>query len=314
MSPTTLRVRTDAPRLIASLQVYGVVERIVGRSLAWRLGRWLYQGARRELVNDPHVNGEYALQAWVVDAINRNRGDARPAFVDVGANVGAWTKRLVETLASGGIEDFRIYAFEPADAQRGRIEAGLASAIAAGRVSIDSRGVCEQVGRAPFLVTGSESGTSSIQPQRNGPGLTTIETVTLDALTAETSVNEFVLVKVDTEGNDFNVICGARVLLGEGRIGILQFEYNWRWINFGHRMYDVFGLAAEVGYHLGRLTPDGVEIYDRWHFELDRYIECNFLLVRDDWLRHLAHVRARWDVSNVAAPGPSEWRRPLSDT
>ncbi len=32
-------------------------------------------------------------------------------------------------------------------------------------------------------------------------------------------------------------------------------------------------------YALGRLTSDGLELYSAWHFELDRYVETNFVII-----------------------------------
>ncbi|HKT54434.1 MAG TPA: hypothetical protein VJP88_08275, partial [Caulobacteraceae bacterium] len=77
------------PRL--SLALHAGIERAIGRSLTWRLGRWLYLGSRRELINDPHLNGEYALQAWLLEAAAA-RG-APLVFIDVGANLGVHSCR-----------------------------------------------------------------------------------------------------------------------------------------------------------------------------------------------------------------------------
>ena len=52
-------------------------------------------------------------------------------------------------------------------------------------------------------------------------------------------------------------------------IGVLQFEYNWRWIPFGHTLKEVFDFLAGRPYLLGRLTADGVEYYADWHPEPD---------------------------------------------
>ncbi len=49
-----------------SRRLYRLVEAVIGRSLAGRIGRWLYLGSRRELSNDPIENGEFALQDWFV--------------------------------------------------------------------------------------------------------------------------------------------------------------------------------------------------------------------------------------------------------
>ncbi len=107
------------------------------------------------------------------------------------------------------------------------------------------------------------------------------------------------LLKIDTEGNDFNVISGSRSAIAEGRIKVIQFEYNWQWIPFGHSIWEVFALAREVGYRVGKLTPDGIEVYNVWHPELDRFIETNFVMIHPDVLAKLPHRAMTFDIANT---------------
>lgn len=63
--------------------------RLMGRHLAWRLGRSLYMLARRDVPNAIRSNGELMLQREVV------RNVTRPVVFDVGANVGQWSRELL---------------------------------------------------------------------------------------------------------------------------------------------------------------------------------------------------------------------------
>ena len=77
---------------------------------------------------------------------------------------------------------------------------------------------------------------------------------------------------------------GATEMLSRGDIGIAQFEYNWRWVFSRTYLRDAFELIANLPrYSLGKVTPKGIEFYDRWHHELETFREANFVLVRDDW-------------------------------
>src|SRR5476651_68115 len=100
--------------VMRTLTLYGMVERILGRRLVWRLGRWLYAGSRRELQNDPLVNGEYQLQSWLLAGA---RNDKPLLFIDVGANIGNWTDVLLAKLKTSFSGRYRIHVFEPAPAQ-----------------------------------------------------------------------------------------------------------------------------------------------------------------------------------------------------
>src|SRR5713101_1799227 len=144
-----------------SLRANRGIELVLGRSLVWRAGRWLYLGARRELLNDPCYSGEYRLQAWVVGALDG--ASNRPTFLDVGANVGEWTASLLETLEeNGAISGSRIHAFEPAPAHCARLRQRFDAEIAASTVFVVPAAVGVEEGELPFFVTGNESGSSSL--------------------------------------------------------------------------------------------------------------------------------------------------------
>jgi hypothetical protein len=108
--------------------------------------------------------------------------------------------------------------------------------------------------------------------------------------------------KSDTEGHDFEVIMGARELLTNGKIWVLQFEYNHRWVYSRHFLKDIFDFAKELRmYHIGKLTPDGVEIYKEWHPELERFFEGNYALIKEDVLSLFTNRRVIIDGNNTYA-------------
>lgn len=282
------------------LKVYSAIEAVLGRQRTWKLGRFLYFGARRELHNHPEHNGEYRLIGWALDA-HRASGASGPVTVlDVGANIGEWSERAAREIAArpGLATGARLVAFEPASAQRESLRQRLAGAGGAITVDIRDSAVGAAKGRVRFAVTGDSTGTSGIVPGGTSNGAAReveVEVVALDDL----GLGDTLLVKVDTEGNDFNVICGARRLLEEKRIGILQFEYNWRWIDFGHTLHSVYRFAEGLDYAIGALTQDGIELHGAWHPELDRFTETNYVLVRRDLVARLPHTRVAFDAANT---------------
>jgi len=284
------------------LALYSAFEAALGRSLTWRIGRWLYLGSRRELANDPSENGEYALQKWVLTALKQQGRSASVRFMDVGANLGEWSEKLVESLSCAGIEDFLIHGFEPAPAQRAALLKRFGRNIAAGRYVVDGRALSAKSGRAQFMVTGERTGTSSLDVvahSRIHGSIVEIEVSTLDEVVHECAYQRVDFAKVDTEGNDFNAILGGRSLFDDETIGLMQFEYNWRWIGFGHWLRDVFAFIQDRPYALGRLTNENIEIYKAWNPELERYIQTNYVLVHKDILSLLPHRVVVFDGSNV---------------
>jgi hypothetical protein len=136
-----------------------------------------------------------------------------------------------------------------------------------------------RTGTADFHSVGEKKGRNSLheipgESRSEGP----VELQTLDDFAAEQGLERIDLVKVDTEGHDFFVIQGARKLLEDGRIRALQFEYTWRWIYSRTYLRDVFEFLAGKPYALGKVTPKGIEYYPGWEWNLESYVEGNYLI------------------------------------
>ena len=106
-----------------------------------------------------------------------------------------------------------------------------------------------------------------------------IRTETLTNFCLNNGIVHVHLAKCDTEGNDSKVILGAYELLSRGAIDVLQFEYNHRWVFSRTFLKDVFDLIQELPYRIGKLEPHSVELYDGWHYELDRFFQTNYVLL-----------------------------------
>lgn len=284
---------------------YHVLERVFGRKLMWRVGRWMYCGARRELSFALDANGEYALQERVAQHLAKSP-DHQPIILDVGANLGAWSRPFGQALSQAGAGDARLIAFEPGPGQRERLEVNLSGAPGFSEVSILPYAVAAENGDGEFAITGDATGSSGLVPEagtgRNEVEILKVEIRTLDTMLKELGIDSVDYVKVDTEGNDPNVLEGAIETLREGRIGAIQFEYNFLWLNNRFSLSQIFRFIEGLDYRFGKIVPDGVELYDEWHFELDRFIMANFVLIRSDLCDALGARACRFDAQNVAVP------------
>lgn len=284
-------------------RILRVLESILGRQTVYRVGRFLYFGARRELLNDPAINGEYALQTWILESLANRSGDEPLQVLDVGANLGRWSDALMKNANATALSPpgIILHAFEPAPDQFAAMARRFTDLIAARQVFVLRMAVGAEIGTVPFVVTGAETGNSAIRCKASKVEGDEIEVpvTTIDEYAKAADISEIALLKIDTEGNDFNVILGAKSMLEQGRIQVLQFEYNWRWIDFGHCLKSVFRFIHDSDYSLGLLTRSSIEIFDTWHPELDRYIEANYVLVRRDFLCDLPHAIIEHDRCNA---------------
>ena len=161
-------------------------------------------------------------------------------FVDVGANVGLYTIWALDRGAD-------VLAIEPDRRSLQRLEENLAlngyhaeiAAVAVGETEGTMR-MTEDLDQRNHLLLGTD-----------GRG-TEVPVRTLDALVGDRAVDGL---KVDVEGAELLVLRGARRLLSERRIGLVQLEWNHHSLELlGQDRQPVRDLLAEHGYEL--LRPD----------------------------------------------------------
>ena len=93
----------------------------------------------------------------------------------------------------------------------------------------------------------------------------------------------------------------AKRLLQNSQIDVAQFEYNQLWIYSRSYLKDVFDLIDGLPYRLGRVCPGHVELFDSWHFELERFFEGNYVLIREPVLEWFEIRYGCFDNSNTYA-------------
>ena len=277
--------------------------RPAARRLAWRAGRRLYRDARGEGRNDLAQNGETYVQACVLGG----SAPGVPALTvfDVGANRGAWTQAFLDQLSESQMAKVRLFAFEPIPATRARLEEAVARMRGRRIVEVLPLAMSDQRRTAEMLVLSESGGTNTLEFDAamgaGARGRVTVETTTLDHFCSSRGIDRVNLLKCDAEGHDSHIIKGALPLLASGRIDVLQFEYNHRWIYARAFLKDVFDLADGLPYRVARIRPHHVEVFEAWHPELDRFFEANYLLVHEPALAWFDARFGRFDTSNTYA-------------
>lgn len=226
-------------------------------------------------------NGEFAVQSAVVRV---GTGLTEPVFFDIGANVGECSANLLKKAREAGIgNSLRLFCFEPNPKCIAKIQERIAGFGNRRCVTIVPKIVTDEPGQASFFLTGETAGSSSLRIDDKTQRGTQIdaECITIDGFCSANGIDSVLFAKVDTEGNDMRVLDGATEMLRAGRICYLQFEYNHRWILFRNFLKDVFELVEPLGYKVAKVTSEGLEVYPRWHFELEVFWEGNYLIGRD---------------------------------
>ncbi len=257
---------------------------VIGRRQLVRAARFALHRARLDVPNDPDRNGEYALQRWVLETA---RLDAPITVLDVGANVGAWSHSLLwQAARARRLERLRLHAFEPADHTHRLLTARIGAHARVNRLAVSGRS-----GSATLQVVAPGAGTNSLHgdPDASLP-TEEVQTITVDTYLERRGIQHVDLLKVDTEGHDFDVLSGCRRALRNRALSLVQFEYNHRWIRARHYLKDAFELLEPFGYRIGKLTPRGIELYPGWDPDLETFVEGNYLAATADTAEQLPQI------------------------
>lgn len=275
-----------------------VIETMVDRRSLWRLGRSLYLRARADVPNDMRSNGEVLLQRQIL-ATHAQREQL--VIFDIGANVGAWTWSVLEQAQTLGVRNLDVHAFEPVPATYETLYSRVSQHPSGSVVSMVPQAVSAESGTTKMFVVERDAGTNSIYPDPLNAqhGAVTVEKISIVDYCTMRRIQTIDLLKCDAEGHDMEVIEGAAPLLMDGRIGVCQFEYNHRWIYARRYLKDVFDLTSKLPYSVGKLTPRGIEIYDAWHPELDRFFEANYVLIHDEVIPSFTTWSGHFDSYNT---------------
>lgn len=297
-------MRVHLKSLVRNVLRNAILSSRYSRRLAWRAGRSLHCIARGEqFIDDMTIDGELELQARVVNA---TRASARFVAFDVGANQGDWTLALIESLekTEGNSNRLDVHVFEPVPTTRERLTKRL-DISCRGNVHINAVAASDSAGTFDMIVMSDTGGTNSLvydkAMMRQALGFVSVPVTTVDLYCEGAGIDHIHILKCDTEGHDLSVLRGAANMLGSGRIDVLQFEYNHRWIAARAFLKDVFDLTENSPYVLGRIKPEGIELFESWHPELERYYQSNYALIHAEALPWLKATRGKFDRANTYA-------------
>ncbi len=205
----------------------------------WVVHWYLGEDDRREL------NGEKGAVAVIAPACR--------TFMDVGANVGDWTDLF---LRAGG-DQMQGVLIEPSRSAMARLQERFRNRTG---ISMVRAAASDQAGEAIFSEEADAGQTSSLVQSfsHSSSRKVTVQVTTVDEEAARAGLTEIDMLKIDTEGFDLHVLHGAKKMLSEGRIGILQFEYNTPWARAGSTLAAAISLLEGYGYQIFLLRSTGL--------------------------------------------------------
>jgi FkbM family methyltransferase len=214
-------------------------------------------------------SGEAGVLARLADVLPPN-----PLVVDVGANLGAYARLVLDHFPSA-----TVHCFEPVAATFSKLEGALGteSGVQLHRVALG-----DEDGMATLYSSGlAGDNLASLHPNRSeGRTEEAVQVRRLDAVAAEVGITRIDFLKVDAEGHDLFVLRGAGSLLESLRA--VQFEFSDANVASRTFLRDFYDLLAGR-FDLYRILRDGILPLGPYRSTLEVFVPANYLaLVRDD--------------------------------
>lgn len=197
-----------------------------------------------------------------------------PTVFDIGANIGKYSKMILDINKTA-----IIYAFEPSIEAYQKLTHNLNSKnlhlynIAIGKeigevylynheMEMDS--VHASIFKEVFLDLHKTGAINKIK----------VSMTTLGNFIKENKIKKIDLIKIDTEGNEFDVLLGLADFLKNGKIKAIQFEFNEMNVISKVFFKDFWDLFTHNKYSIYRLLPDGIikiKVYSPLFLEIFAY-------------------------------------------
>jgi FkbM family methyltransferase len=197
---------------------------------------------------------------------------------DVGANVGEFTLEILEAFSD---QKFQLYAFEPS----ARAFAQLKSRVP-DRPSLQlvNKGLSKEEGTVELFFPDEGSALASLYQRDLGHTKLSfgkkalVNVTTLDRFCRENRIERIDLLKLDVEGHELSVLQGARELMSNNAIEVIQFEFGGTNIDSKSYFKDFFQLLSPK-YTLYRILPHGLRELRKYSEKLEIFQSANYLAI-----------------------------------
>ncbi|MES2438939.1 MAG: FkbM family methyltransferase [Verrucomicrobiota bacterium] len=197
------------------------------------------------------VSGEQHFISTILPKYSN--GDS-PILIDVGANEGGYSKLLIDTFPQA-----TIIAFEPHPSTASKLKKDLGS-----RINVQQMALGSEVGTLTLFDYSNADGSQHasiyedvIKDIHHGKAIGhTVSVDQLDAVANRLGLSDRItLIKIDTEGNELEVLKGAARLIEGGKIDVFHVEFNE--MNVISRVFlrDIQNVLPD--YAAFRLLPEG---------------------------------------------------------
>lgn len=197
---------------------------------------------------------------------------------DVGANVGEYSTSIVNIFKS---MDYTLYSFEPSYATFDVLKTKMNGA---SKLKLINKGLSSET-KTIELHSDKEVSTLSSVYQRDlrhtdliFANVEKIEVIRLDEFCQSENIEGIDFLKLDVEGHELEVLIGAKHLLDNHLIKVIQFEFGGCNID-SRTFFKDFYFLLEKDFNIYRIVRDGLRLIENYSEKLEIFQSSNFIAI-----------------------------------
>ena len=230
---------------------------LMGRPRLAKINKFLLEAVLRSLgylnYEDHYLSGEYGICKRLFPG---SHSSSDLTILDVGANKGGYSAMLMKAIQSSSLS---LHCFEPAGHYYDILETRFKGCP---RVKLHNVALSNHEGNMQLYdYKGQSTSHASLNPHvfseiyDSSSSSITVSVVRGDTLCAAHAISHVDLLKIDVEGFEYEVLQGFSRMITEGRIRVIQFEFNQTSIPSRRFISDFRPLLPDFNFF--RLLPRG---------------------------------------------------------
>jgi FkbM family methyltransferase len=232
-----------------------VLRKVLAKPSFYKFNRWLYLLSLNSLGVLNYENRKISGESFFLEKLTQFYAEEFIVF-DIGANIGNYSSEIKQMNPKS-----LIYAFEPHPSNYAVLE----KVAEKNSFFVFNYGCGSENQVMKLYDYGDHRNGSShasihkevIEKIHNSKATShDIKIIKLDEFLAHQNIQQINLVKIDVEGNEYNVIQGLSKFIAQGNIDIIHFEFNSMNLYSKHSMRDFFDILSN--YNLYRMLPNSL--------------------------------------------------------
>ena len=221
-------------------------------------------------IMNPVLNGEYILLKKIIDNVKS------PNIIDVGSNVGAYTKKAIHYAKN---KTLFIHSIDANPEMK-----NFFNEIDYPGFTFSNIGIGNDNGKLTFYSDNKLGGKASSSFYKHyyleNHNKYEVDIFTIDQIFSELKWGKVDLLKLDIEGSEMEALEGAKKSFEKEIINITQIEYNPSWIKANRSLENLFDFKEKFSLDMFRLTKTGLLPLNKYHHSLDDFNYQNIILIK----------------------------------